>query len=238
MDELGRLLRKQRSKLLWPQQRVADACGLSRQQLSRYETGAATPTWSVFRRVLAAYGLQPRIELEPLDADVLAAIERQRKRPRSEWLIDVGFAADSLHRLLDGLEWQATGPFALRLLGAAVPLSTLDVQVALDDAGWRRLFENSLRSMATLWDTDRHLAAFLDDVDDLRRMCDIDDGVLRYRATGCRLALHVVADLDGSAVQRDVGGWSWPVASVEWLAMDDPWMARLLDHLRRERKTG
>lgn len=106
MENLGRILLNARDKHGWSQERLAAACGLQRQQLSRYETGVVTPTWAVFNRILAALRVQPRIELEPLDADIIAAIERQRRKPRERWLSDVGFAAGMLHRLLDGLEWE------------------------------------------------------------------------------------------------------------------------------------
>lgn len=238
MAELGRVLRRERARCLWLQQRVADACGISRQQLSRYETGTAEPSWEVFRRILAAYGKQPRIELEPLDADIVNAVERQRRRPRSEWLLDVRYAAKSLHRLLAGLEWQATGAFALRLLGAPVPVTVLDVEVAVDDAGWQRLFESTCRSPAALVDPESRDAASVFDVDDLRRICTAGDGSLRYHTTEGWLALHVVEELGGTAVQVDVGEWRWPVTSVDRLRLDDPWMARMLDHLRRDQKTG
>lgn len=118
MDEPGDILLRQRDVHRWTQQRLAEAGGVSRQQLSRYETGAAVPSWAVFKRVLAVFGLQPRIELEQLDADVIAEIERQRRQPREHWLSDVTFAAGLLHRLLTGLEWRATGLLAARLMGA------------------------------------------------------------------------------------------------------------------------
>lgn len=237
MAELGRVLLRERARCLWLQQRVADACGISRQQLSRYETGAAEPSWEVFRRILAAYGKQPRIELEPLDADIMKAVERQRQRPRTEWLIDVRYAAKHLHRLLTGFEWHAIGSLALRLLGAPTPLSTLDVEVAVDNAGWQRLFESTCRSHAALVDPDTHDAASLFDVDDLRRVCVAGDGSLRYHVTDATLALHVVERLDGATVHLDVGEWSWPVASIDRLSFDDPWMARMLNHVRDDRKT-
>ena len=93
-DTLGAILRRERDRRLWTQDRVAEACGVTRQQLSRYETGAATPSWETFRRVLAVFGVQPRISLERLDADVLAAIARQQRRPPSDWLSDVGSTSE------------------------------------------------------------------------------------------------------------------------------------------------
>ncbi len=81
MEQLGDILLRQRDVRGWTQERLAKACGVSRQQLNRYETGTAVPSWAVFKRILAVFRLQPRIELEPLDADVIAEIERQRRQP-------------------------------------------------------------------------------------------------------------------------------------------------------------
>lgn len=232
MDELGWLLREERRRRLWTQQKVADDCGLSRQQLSRYETGATEPTWAVFRRILAAYRLQPRIELEPLDADVVAAIERQRSRPPEIWLSDVGRAVDSLYRLLDGLPWQATGLLALRLLGAPTPLGKLEVEVALDNAGWERLVENAWDARLRVWSPDERTDALPIDATGLRRICDAGRGTLRWPESEAWLALRVVERL-GGGIRADVGGRTWPVVSADRLEFDDPWSTRVLEQIRR-----
>jgi transcriptional regulator with XRE-family HTH domain len=234
MDELCWLLRQERWRRLWPQQKVADACGLSRQQLSRYETGTATPTWALFRRVLAAYGLQPRIELDPLDADVVDAIERQRSEPAATWLSDVGLAADSLHRLLAELEWQASGLLALRLLGAPAPLRELEVEVPLDDQGWDRLVENAWLCGLEIWNPDLRMLETPRDALHLRRVCAAGGGKLRWPDASTLLVLRAVEHLGGEGIRIDVGGWRWRVVSPENLNFDDPWTARILDALRQE----
>jgi transcriptional regulator with XRE-family HTH domain len=237
MEHLGEILRRERLRRVWFQDEVASACGVRRQQLSRYETGAAEPSWAAFRRVLAAFGLQPRIELEPLDADVVAAIERQRRRPPEDWLADVAYAASSLHKLVSGLDWQATGLLAIRLLGAPTPLAELEVEVALDDAGWSRLVDNAQAGWMQVCVPETSYTAYPIDPEHLRRLCAEGDGMLRWLAVDGRLVTRVVDRIEGQPVRAEVDGVSWRVAGVDRLDFDDPWMARVLRQLRRHRKS-
>jgi transcriptional regulator with XRE-family HTH domain len=240
MEELGKILRRERDRRRWSQDRLAKTCGISRQQLSRYEAGAATPSWSVFNRVLAAYGMQPRVELEPLDADVVAAINRQRRQPRERWLVDVGPAAHMLHRLLEGLEWRASGMLAARLLGTPAPLHQLEADVVLStDADWERLMRNAQAGWLEVWDPDECFSSVPMTVATLRRVYEADDRMLRWRTgTDVFLTVRIVPELHGPPVVTEVGDRTWEVVGVDQLAFDDPWMERVLTHLRRERKPG
>lgn len=238
-DTLGAILRRERDRRLWTQDRVAEACGVTRQQLSRYETGAATPSWETFRRVLAVFGVQPRISLERLDADVLAAIARQQRRPPSDWLSDVGLDVGMLHELLAGLEWQATGALALRLLGAPAPLHELETEVVLDgDADWQRLVDNARRQRLEVWDPDAGYSALPADADLLRAACATGDGLLRWVGPFTWLIVRAVPELSGRTVGVEVGHWSWRVASVDRLVHDDPWLRRLLTQIRESHNSG
>jgi transcriptional regulator with XRE-family HTH domain len=232
VDELGDILLHQRDVHRWTQERMAEACGVSRQQLSRYETGAAVPSWAVFKRILAVFRLQPRIELEPLDADVIAEIERQRRQPREAWLSDVTFAACMLHRLLAGLEWRATGLLAVRLMGAPAPLPELEAEVVLDDDGWPRLQRNARERMMELWDPDECFSSVPMSPDDLRRRCEAGGGRMRWASIDAWVTLRLVDGFDGPPVTVEVGEQSWDVVGVDQLSFDDPWQTRVLEQLR------
>jgi transcriptional regulator with XRE-family HTH domain len=237
MDQLGRILRRERSTRMWPQEKLAQACGVDRQQLSRYETGAATPTWATFVRVLAAFGLQPRIELDPLDADVAAAIERQRRQPAERWLADVPFSVRTLHKLLAGLEWHASGLLAVRLLGAPAPLSELEAMVVLDDdAGWERLVQNARKGRTEVWDPDDWCTGVPIDVPDLRRVSAAGGDRLHWVGIEVGLTVRVVSELPAHGVTTQVGEWSWRVLGLDWIDVDDPWTKRVLDFIRRRNK--
>lgn len=174
MEELGKILRRERAKRRWAQDRLAQTCGITRQQLSRYETGVATPSWAVFHRILAAYGKQPRVVLEPLDADVVAEIERLRRQPRERWLVDVGPAADKLHRLLEGLEWRATGLLAARLLGTPAPLPDWRPRYC-----WPRTAGNAQAGWLELWDPDECFSWVPMTTDIIRRTYEADNWMRR-----------------------------------------------------------
>ena len=50
------------------------------------------------------------------------------------------------------------------------------------------------------------------------------------------LTLRVGEQLAGEGVRVEVDQWVWPVVSPEHLDFEDPWTARILDALRRERR--
>jgi transcriptional regulator with XRE-family HTH domain len=238
MEDLAAILRRERDKRGWTQDRVAEACGLSRQQLSRYETGARTPAWATFHRILAVFGAQPRVVLDPRDSDVVAAIARQRRRPSEEWLDDVAFAADLLHQLLAGLEWQASGVLALRLLGAPAPLRELEAEVALDDVAWARLVDNARGHWMEVWDPDECVTRVPTSPAYLQLTCEAGDGELRWTGVDAVLVLRIVSEMVGPPVRTRVGRWEWRVAGVDRLAFDDPWLRRVLAQIRRGDNSG
>ncbi|HYJ68466.1 MAG TPA: helix-turn-helix transcriptional regulator [Nocardioidaceae bacterium] len=238
MEDLARILREERSKRWWTQDIVADAaCGLSRQAISRYEAGAVAPSWAMFVRVLAAFGVQPRIELEPLDADIAAAIERQRRQPAERWFADVPFSVRTLQKLLAGLEWQACGLLAVRLLGAPAPLSELEAIVTLDnDAAWERLVLNAQKGRTEVWDPDDWYTGVPVDVAGLRRVSEAGDDRLHWVGIEVGLTVHVVPELPAHGVTTQVGEWSWRVVGVDQIDVDDPWTKRVVDFIRRGNK--
>jgi transcriptional regulator with XRE-family HTH domain len=61
------LLRTARDRAGITQQELADLAGVTQQAISAYETGRKQPMLPTLIRLLAAAGLEMRIQLEPLD---------------------------------------------------------------------------------------------------------------------------------------------------------------------------
>ena len=55
----GEILRAERDKLGWSQERLAEACGLHRVYISELERGLRSPSLPVFMRIAEALGLKP-----------------------------------------------------------------------------------------------------------------------------------------------------------------------------------
>lgn len=87
------LIRLARSKAGLTQAQLAEQAGVSQQTVSAYETGRMDPTLSSLERLIAAVGLEMRIQLKPSDdqdaslaaymktlpANVRAEIERRQR---------------------------------------------------------------------------------------------------------------------------------------------------------------
>lgn len=100
---------------------------MRRQTVSSVESGARQPSLGTLVNLLAAAGLQMRVELEPLDADVRRAIEdRLADSDPTAHLVGVwgGF------REMDEVTYRLEGPAAAALLGAPVPVRTIEIALA------------------------------------------------------------------------------------------------------------
>ncbi|NDL60785.1 helix-turn-helix domain-containing protein [Phytoactinopolyspora mesophila] len=115
---------------------LAARAGISRYTLSHYERGRRVPTIATLEIVLAAAGRQLRVDLELLNADVRAAIERQAAEP-----IGACEAAAAWEYLtwMSRLEYRFEGLAAANLLGAPVPVDVIDIGVADEPATFEAL---------------------------------------------------------------------------------------------------
>jgi transcriptional regulator with XRE-family HTH domain len=75
LRQVAEVLRAARARAGFDQRVLAKRSGLSRPTVTRYESGAVSPTVATLDRLLAACGLQARISLEPLLADVDARVD-------------------------------------------------------------------------------------------------------------------------------------------------------------------
>src|SRR5690349_9227735 len=74
--DVGELLRIARARVGYDQRNLALRAGVSRTTVSRYETGALSPTVAALGQLLAVCGLQLRLQLEPLMAEVDARVDK------------------------------------------------------------------------------------------------------------------------------------------------------------------
>jgi transcriptional regulator with XRE-family HTH domain len=179
-NDLGNLLRLARSRAARSQRTVAAGAGIGQGQLSRYESGLMEPSWSVFRRVLADLGLQPRVLLEPLHADVDAAVRELRLRPRSAWLDDAYESVLAWKMLTAECDTTATGSFAARLLGAPTPLRVMTGDIVLDERGWEPVAA-AARSLSALVEVPRtYRYELVVDGDHLREIAEAGDAPVHF----------------------------------------------------------
>lgn len=82
--DVGALIKQARYEAMLSQQELAERAGVSRFAISRYECGVRLPSIPALRSILEAAGKQLHAELEPLDADVRAAIARQAAVPMDD----------------------------------------------------------------------------------------------------------------------------------------------------------
>lgn len=113
---------------------LAERAGVSRHAVSHYENGRRSPSIAVLTSMLAAAGLQLRVELEPLDQDVRDAIARLAAEPMADrdivarWVNLTDLAA---------CPYRVEGPAAACMLGAPLPADYYDLALADTPDGLR-----------------------------------------------------------------------------------------------------
>jgi transcriptional regulator with XRE-family HTH domain len=146
--DVSEVLRQVRDRRGWSQTQLADAAGTSRGAVSAYESGRKSPTVATLNRILAAVGLQLRVELEPL----LAALDERVDAVTGEVAALGADAIDALRRVADAfagkhpyvedrgpgeqpergsaeIAWACDGATALRLQGLGFSSATVEVAV-------------------------------------------------------------------------------------------------------------
>ena len=230
--ELGEILRRERCRSASYQREVACAAGIAQGRLSRYESGAAIPSWDTFVRVLAALGRQPRIVVEPLDADVDTCIDERLSTSREQWLDDVANNLPALLRLLDGLDWVATRLLAARLHGAPVPLVRFHVDAVVGTHGWEQLVRNAMAVPGQVWDPEIESLTVPTSPTVLRCAADARAGHLRWLLPGgFETRMRIATMLTPRCVAVQVAGRRWLAAPLDLIADDDPWTNRVLERL-------
>lgn len=151
--DVGEVLRQARARAALDQRLLGVRAGTTQSAISAYETGRVSPTVTTLDRLLAACGLQLRVELEPLLADLDARVDALAAPPPA---LDEGFwrrLADSLDDVEDTsgrrrfgprcgpVRWAVDAGPALALHGLTAPgAEDLEVVVELGDPlrAWMR----------------------------------------------------------------------------------------------------
>lgn len=245
----GGLLRRAREQARLSQTTLAKLAGLDRSMVNQYENGRRSPTVATLDALLAACGLQARVLLEPLMADVDARVDALVAGPVPElpgqaWaalvrsLLDLpgavkfGFGAPLERR--GPVTWAVDGAPALALHQLAVEpdaAETLTVVAVFDDAlrWWLRAVQ--------LKGVDRREYPVQDWLDaDRERIVEGLDGV-RYSLAGF-VRVRVVEQLPAT-VAMTVAWWDdpVPVVTVDEVEQSNPVYGELLARWRQTRGT-
>jgi transcriptional regulator with XRE-family HTH domain len=125
------LIKRARREAGLSQKGLAERAGVQRQTVGLIESGARRPSLGMLKGLLAAAGLQMRVELEPLDADVRREIEA--RRTNADAAKDVLDVWGSLFGM-DEVAYRVEGVAAAALLGAPVPVPVIQIAFAETDA--------------------------------------------------------------------------------------------------------
>lgn len=105
------------------QRRLALAAGTARTTVVAYETGARSPTVRQLTRLLRACGLQARVLLEPLAAELDTVLEQARSAGPPSALTALDALSGSLSAA--GVAWALDGASAVAVHGLALPHDVL-----------------------------------------------------------------------------------------------------------------
>lgn len=149
---VGTLLRQARERAGISQRVLAQKAGTSRSRVSSYENEGVSPTVETLDRLLAACGLQARVTLEPLLADVDTRVDAMVNGTCDLEPLGPAETLINLIRTLDDhpeatylsfgrkpmrlgpVRWAFDGAVALQLHGLAAALDLIEVVVLADDA--------------------------------------------------------------------------------------------------------
>jgi transcriptional regulator with XRE-family HTH domain len=131
-SQVARLLRMEREKADLSQSRLAVAAGTTQQCVSQIEQGRHAPSLAVLDRLFAALGHQLRVELEVLDSDLDATIDRIGEvtdDKRAEVLSHFDYVLGKLA----GVRYVIEGELGAILQDVPLKTSTLSLAVAQAD---------------------------------------------------------------------------------------------------------
>jgi transcriptional regulator with XRE-family HTH domain len=130
--QIAAAVRHERDRRQLTQQSLADLAGLGQAAVTRIERGDRLPSLPMVERLLAALGRQLRIELEPLDSHLDAALDALADVSVVERIEEI-----RLDRMLDALgelPYVLTGSSAALLQGAPLPVEAVEVAVRWRDS--------------------------------------------------------------------------------------------------------
>lgn len=226
------LLRQARAEAGLTQRMLTLRADTSRSSLAKYESGAMSPTVRQLSRLLAACGSQIRCQLEPVGADLDAALDAAlagSADPQTD-----PAKVDALLRMAESLDagevcWALDGATALALQGLAVEHHEFAVALVDDDASrrwlrkvWAKGTDRDGFPLAPSWDeSNAEVRCYV------RRPVYTLVGFLQLR----------FLDEPSPAIPLAVGGRTLPVLPLLTVERDLPRFADLLARWR-ERQAG
>ncbi|WP_425954545.1 helix-turn-helix domain-containing protein [Xylanimonas sp. McL0601] len=126
-NDTNEVLREARRRAGVTQDVLAERAGVRRQTITGVESGRRVPSLPMLVSLLAAAGVQARVELEPLDADLERLLADEDAAARASRR--VAQAVESVVGLT-AQQYRIEGAAAVALLGAPVPVPELDVALA------------------------------------------------------------------------------------------------------------
>ncbi|MDG4804717.1 helix-turn-helix transcriptional regulator [Micromonospora sp. WMMD980] len=130
--QIAHALRHERERAGLTQQALADRAGLSQAAIARIERGDRLPSLTTAERLLTALGRQLRIEVEPLDSHLDAALDEAAAADLDERLTDLKL--DRLVDALGDLPYVLAGSTAALLQGAPIPVAAVEIAVRWRDS--------------------------------------------------------------------------------------------------------
>ena len=238
--DVGALMREARARVGISQRMLATRVGTKQSAISMYETGVTSPTVGTLDRLLAACGVQARVVLEPLGADVdtqVASLLAGAPEIDVDHLLDLQRSLDddptatrmssTPWRPTGAATWAFDGSTALRLQGLAVPEGDVALVVVLDEGTrqwlWRLPVRGTGRVVAPDWlDEDAEYVA-----EALAWPAACMHGLLRIRlCDALPPLLRVAIGTDGQTV---------PVVTVDGVEQSHPEHAEVLAAWRSRR---
>jgi transcriptional regulator with XRE-family HTH domain len=224
--EVGAVLRQQRQLRGLSQQLVAERASVSQAAVARIERGGRGTSLAVLERLFAALDLRLRVELEPLDAQVDAALDRLAEQPVADRIGELRLA-EVVDRLA-GIPFVFDGPTAALLQGVGLPGELVHLALAWADAdafdAW--LGPNYGRRWHERWGEYGYL-----DVHPSR------PGAHRWATRVGELAVRMVPELP-AAVQVRHGDRTFDVVSLPEVEVADRHTGELLRRYRERLSAG
>ncbi|MFI5832381.1 helix-turn-helix domain-containing protein [Micromonospora sp. NPDC051300] len=219
--QFAHALRHERERAGLTQQALAARAGLSQAAIARIERGDRLPSLTTAERLLTALDRQLRVEVEPLDSHLDAALDETAGVDLAERLDHLGL--DRLLTALGDLPYVLTGSTAAVLQGAPIPVEAVEIAARWRDSPAFAAFLE--RTHAQRWN------ARWEEWGGVRHEPE-EPGAHRWRTRHGELRARMVEELP-APIEVRLGGRTYPVEPLVQVEVTD---RRAADLLRRHRQ--
>jgi transcriptional regulator with XRE-family HTH domain len=220
---VAELLRSTREDAELTQAQLGRRAGVARSTVAAYESGRHVPSLGAIDRLLTALGRQLRLDIEPIAADVDAAIDRALEASLDERIEQHAHWLPGLLTQLKGVPFVVDGAAAAFVQGAPLPIECLEIVMATTDLA---VLNYALeRTHARRWN-ERWRDWGYDAIDPRR------DGPPRWWTWFGEVKLRV-AEVRPRAIEVTVGEHRIAVRPLVEIEADDAAIQRILARLRQ-----